>query len=486
MQLVPVEMADRMVALARREAGWRSAAIILAAVLLVILSVGTLLLWPVGARAQGYNAWTGMQALDAPACPNHLPTYERGSAYGCIAEYTTKDRARRSEQIELGRSTVWNVGGGVGATHRQGPGWVAVSMRLRAYKGCSNWAFAERRDPVVRVRQIRQVESACNEARDVRDEDLSSLDRHDGEVPSGDVQSVWKLWSPRHFRLPAMARRARFHGRYGGPTRRHGNRPDRQQRQLRAWELSVGHASGQLQQPTPDDLRRVSRTIRDSDRVGNGNRDQPQHPVRSHLCSWMAFGSCILISALVSGPAVAQQVPREALHYQRDLTRTARSVWGMDAPVSALAGQLEQESAYKPDAVSWVGARGLAQMMPATAAGLARQYADLHPVREFDPRWALLAQSRLMHDLYRASFPAASNCQAYAFATASYNQGPGWTKRQRAAAVDPARYFDSAELVNPGKTAANYRETHRYVRRILLTLEPLYVEAGFGPGACTR
>ena len=30
MQLVPVEMADRMVALARREAGWRSAAIILA------------------------------------------------------------------------------------------------------------------------------------------------------------------------------------------------------------------------------------------------------------------------------------------------------------------------------------------------------------------------------------------------------------------------------------------------------------------------
>lgn len=39
MQLVPVEMADRMVALARREAGWRSAAIILAAVLLVILAV---------------------------------------------------------------------------------------------------------------------------------------------------------------------------------------------------------------------------------------------------------------------------------------------------------------------------------------------------------------------------------------------------------------------------------------------------------------
>jgi hypothetical protein len=52
MQLVPVEMADRMVALARREAGWRSAAIILAGVLLVILAAGALLMWPTGARAQ--------------------------------------------------------------------------------------------------------------------------------------------------------------------------------------------------------------------------------------------------------------------------------------------------------------------------------------------------------------------------------------------------------------------------------------------------
>lgn len=158
----------------------------------------------------------------------------------------------------------------------------------------------------------------------------------------------------------------------------------------------------------------------------------------------------------------------------------------MDAPLSALAAQLQQESAYNPEAVSWVGARGLAQMMPATAAGLARQYPELAPVREFDPRWALLAQSTLMRDLYRSSFPAASNCQAYAFATASYNQGPGWTKRQRAGAIDSARYFESAELINPGKSPANYRETYRYVRRILLTLEPLYVAEGFGPGACTR
>lgn len=158
----------------------------------------------------------------------------------------------------------------------------------------------------------------------------------------------------------------------------------------------------------------------------------------------------------------------------------------MDAPLSALAAQLQQESAYNPDAVSWVGARGLAQMMPTTAAGLARQYPELAPAREFDPRWALLAQSVLMRDLYRASLPAASYCQAYAMATASYNQGPGWTKRQRAAARDPDRYFDSAELVNPGKSPANYRETFNYVRRILLTLEPIYVAAGFGRGACSR
>ena len=477
MNLVPVEMADRMVALARREAGWRSAAIILAAVLLVILAAGALLLWPVGARAQGYNIWTDTQTLDAPACPNHLPTYERGSAYGCAQGYRGFTPSREAILTTARNRAVDE------AWHKVAR---SVPVRLRhreAHTKVRPWDWQHQ---VVRVSGIGGDDEEKHEARHVRHPDLRVLVGNEAAVHLPESHRVPTVWRSRDHGVRSLDGVRQFpvrHGRAPGWPVFIGSH--RQQPRLRTRKRALGHPSraGQQlqQQPVLDGVRQ------DDDRgsVEQGGR----HWAAGHrkaAWAWLVCGAIAVGAFTSADDAVAQEVPRAAKAYQRDLTRAAHSVWGMDAPLSALAAQLQQESAYNPEAVSWVGARGLAQMMPATAAGLARQYPELAPVREFDPRWALLAQSRLMHDLYRASFPAASNCQAYAFATASYNQGPGWTKRQRAAAVDSARYFDSAELVNPGKTAANYRETHRYVRRILLTLEPKYVQAGFGPGACTR
>ena len=54
---------------------------------------------------------------------------------------------------------------------------------------------------------------------------------------------------------------------------------------------------------------------------------------------------------------VAQaQVPQPALQYRPLLTRTAHAVWGLDAPVAVFAAQVHQESAWRPSAVSHVGA----------------------------------------------------------------------------------------------------------------------------------
>ncbi|WZB64465.1 lytic transglycosylase domain-containing protein [Achromobacter xylosoxidans] len=43
----------------------------------------------------------------------------------------------------------------------------------------------------------------------------------------------------------------------------------------------------------------------------------------------------------------------------------------MDAPVSTFAAQIHQESAWRPGAVSAVGAQGMAQFMPATSSWIA-------------------------------------------------------------------------------------------------------------------
>jgi hypothetical protein len=83
--------------------------------------------------------------------------------------------------------------------------------------------------------------------------------------------------------------------------------------------------------------------------------------------------------------------------------------WNVAATL--LAAQLYAESGFNPFAVSPVGARGIAQFMPATA----RAYGLGNP---FDAAAAIDAQARLMRDLLRrfASVP---------LALAAYNAGPG-------------------------------------------------------------
>lgn len=73
--------------------------------------------------------------------------------------------------------------------------------------------------------------------------------------------------------------------------------------------------------------------------------------------------------------------------------------------------QIQQESGFNPNAVSWVGAIGIAQFMPATAASMG--------VNPHDPVAALYASARHMADLQRQF---GGN---YAMALAGYNAGPG-------------------------------------------------------------
>lgn len=84
--------------------------------------------------------------------------------------------------------------------------------------------------------------------------------------------------------------------------------------------------------------------------------------------------------------------------------------WGVSLPL--LAAQLQAESNFDPDAVSPVGAQGIAQFMPGTAAA----YGLRDP---FDPAQAVMAQAHLMADLLRQFGGSVE------LALAAYNAGPG-------------------------------------------------------------
>lgn len=170
-------------------------------------------------------------------------------------------------------------------------------------------------------------------------------------------------------------------------------------------------------------------------------------------------------------------IPRDAHRYRADLTRSARLAWGLDAPVATFAAQIHQESAWRADARSHVGARGLAQFMPATEQWIDGAYAtDLSSLGgAMNPTWALRALTRYDRWIWDRLPGFDRPCDRMAATLRSYNGGLGWLQKEARSGL-PCRAF---------RSVASCRENLDYPRRILGRLEPVYVRSGWGHGVCS-
>lgn len=198
---------------------------------------------------------------------------------------------------------------------------------------------------------------------------------------------------------------------------------------------------------------------------------------------------CVLLSTwlFACAPASASAIPDSAWQYQRDLTRAAHYSYGLDAPVATLAGMIHQESRWRADARSPVGAQGIAQFMPATAEWMPEIYPALGEANPYDPRWAIRAAvlyTAWLHARVQASGP----CERWAFTLSAYNGGLGWVYRDKrlasASGADELAWFDNVERYNSGRSNANFGENRHYPNVILTRWTPLYAHAGWGDGVC--
>ncbi len=194
-----------------------------------------------------------------------------------------------------------------------------------------------------------------------------------------------------------------------------------------------------------------------------------------------------LIGMAACTPAHAE-IPAQAERYRRDLTRIAQAEWGLDAPVATFAAQIHQESRWRFDAKSPVGAQGLGQVMPTTATWLAELFPKvLGKVEPYNPIWSM--QALVSYDLWLANrIQARSSCEQGALILSAYNGGLGWVIRDRklasAKGADPLTWFNSVERHNAGRSAANFKENRQYPQLILRRWEPLYISAEWGKGVC--
>lgn len=197
------------------------------------------------------------------------------------------------------------------------------------------------------------------------------------------------------------------------------------------------------------------------------------------------------LAAIACLPAWGQafSIPQAAQPYRAELTRQARLVWGLDAPVADFAGQVHQESMWRADAVSRVGAQGMAQFMPATA----KWWCDLHRLSPVDcqptnPAWALRAMAGYNRWIWDRVPRVPDECHRMAFTLSAYNGGLGWVQRDRRLAeahgLDASRYWGHVETVNAGRAQWAIRENRDYPRRILYQHAPRYAAASWGRSTC--
>jgi len=208
--------------------------------------------------------------------------------------------------------------------------------------------------------------------------------------------------------------------------------------------------------------------------------------LRAHF-TWLAVTAVLTVMVMIEAcqPAHAQ-IPSTANGYQRELTRIVQQEWGMNGRVAVHAAQIHQESAWRANVDSPVGAQGLSQFMPSTSAWIAEIYPDLGAAAPYSPGWAMRAQTRYNRWHWQRLSSAADQCQRWAMALSAYNGGLGWVYRDqklaRAAGDPPGVWFGSVEKYT-NRASWALRENRHYVRHILLTLTPRYTRAGWQGGA---
>ncbi|MBM3906659.1 MAG: transglycosylase SLT domain-containing protein [Gemmatimonadetes bacterium] len=165
--------------------------------------------------------------------------------------------------------------------------------------------------------------------------------------------------------------------------------------------------------------------------------------------------------------AAKRLADRNASRYDEIFRRYTKRYFGPGFDWRLFKAQGMAESGLDPDATSYVGARGIMQLMPATYQGITSRRPEFGAIN--DPEWNIAAG--IMHDryLWKLWSESISERERPAFMFGSYNAGEGTIRRARRSALDrvgAAEEWAHIEEVAPTVPRWRYRETLDYVRKI--------------------
>lgn len=184
----------------------------------------------------------------------------------------------------------------------------------------------------------------------------------------------------------------------------------------------------------------------------------------------------------------SHSLPSNSKKYKSILIRVSRYHFGINAPIGLFAGQIHQESAWRPRAES-IYAKGLTQFTPETAKWITKLYPQLEEVRPFDPVWSIKAMLLYDKRLYNSVDPikkeSIDDCNKWAIVLMQYNGGPGWWNRDRKLAMKNGDHPDIwwSNVENHSNRGERFFEENRsYPVRIIFQRQPLYQKVWLGSG----
>jgi soluble lytic murein transglycosylase-like protein len=138
-----------------------------------------------------------------------------------------------------------------------------------------------------------------------------------------------------------------------------------------------------------------------------------------------------------------------------------------NVPENLFQKLIQTESAFDPDAKSSRGARGLGQLMPATAKELGLNLKEDHSIGSIlHPESNLDASARYLRKLFeKYTKEGISGDEAWSFATGAYNAGMG-NIAKAIEKVGRVSQWDQVAAVLPQVTGKHSSETIRYVNRL--------------------
>lgn len=185
----------------------------------------------------------------------------------------------------------------------------------------------------------------------------------------------------------------------------------------------------------------------------------------------------LIVAALAAGGYSAKAATDPSLQYRATLMREAQAIYGINAPIPMLAGQIKQESNWRANVTAFDLGRGLSQTMDATGLWLSKMYPELGAPDPYNPRWSIRALVRYDNWLYKR-VKGENDCERFGAALKSYNAGLGYTQHAQTKSPTPEIWFTKTEYLNVKQSPHNFEYSRIYPRIILFNYQTKYLTWG--------